>query len=154
MKDIISALVAVLTYERWILQEGNTADEIVSAEAHVNKSLDFVLEHLPREKGNKWSIPKVHGYIHMYYQVMEDGPGNGWTGQHGEGFHREVTNGAANNTQKRHATVCKQLSDRLHENRVMEEAITIYQNHISASTFARTYVDTSGQPKQTTRDGM
>ena len=152
VNDIKDAIESVITFERWILQDDNTADEVTQAAAHVNKSLDLIIEHFPREKGQKWSIPKVHGYIHMYFQVMQDGPGNGWTSQHGERFHKENTNGAASNTQKRHETVCKQMSDRIHENRTLDVAASMLADHISSATVARTFTDTTQQPAPTTRE--
>lgn len=121
----------ILTFERWVLQSDNSAGEVVIAEEMVNYTMTNLRKHLPREEGEGWGIPKYHALGCLFRQILEDGPGEGYTSQHGEGFHRTQTNGAAKLTQMRGGVLVEQMGTRMHENTTMDIAAEMSVDHLS-----------------------
>ena len=121
IKLLKDALREILCYEKWCTQENcvgevlNSANRIIEVMMKLKKAYPRWNNSDAQFSSEGWNLPKFHGAMQMWIQIIADGDGSNWNSSHGERFHKEFSNKNAKLTQLRYASLGKQMADRHYE---------------------------------------
>ena len=110
-----------LSMEEWFHDE-NPKEEVRCSRALIADVLRRLKRVFPRENGQKWCLPKFHGMTKMQTYMLKYGSGMNFFGGPGESHHKFFVKFPGQNTQRRVNEFSKQISNRVHENMLMEMA--------------------------------
>ena len=115
------ALILFMSCLGWF-HNSNPKEEVLNAGGLVAAVIHDIMDFFPREEGNGWDIPKIHGFLQMVFYIQFYGNAlNFFTGP-GEHAHIRLLKDNARRTQKQPSTFGKQIADRLQENLLLRRA--------------------------------
>jgi hypothetical protein len=117
----IECLKMYLAMEEW-MHATNLVEEVRNARGLISKVLDMVKDVFPREQGQGWKLPKMHGLTKMQSYICLFGSGINFFGGPGESYHKKFVKDTGNNTQGRVDSFSHQVADRIYEKMLYELA--------------------------------
>ena len=115
------ALVSFLACTAWF-HEDHPKDEVKNSKAAIACIMDDIIWIFPRDEGEGWSLPKVHGFLLMALYMTAYGNAANFYGGDGERSHITFVKDNAQNTQRVANQFVKQVGDRIKETVYLSKA--------------------------------
>ena len=97
----------------------------MSAESHIAKTLNKVIDRFPRRAGTDgWDLQKMHGaFVMGHEQLIRHGNADCWNSSYGERMHQSFFTRLGRQTQRRFSSLAAQVGDRRAEAYTTERAV-------------------------------
>ena len=120
-RDFAHPIIMLMSYIGW-MHNDNPKDEVHRAKGFIADIMADIAAFFPRDEGQGWDIPKYKGAIQMVQCIEWFGNAAGFYGGHGEHSHITYVKDNARRTQKRAPTFLEQMSERIHEQAIVDKA--------------------------------